>query len=261
VPLGCDRDPDRRASEPQVEGSEHAWSGRHGLIGDHVGRVGRVGRVGARVRVSGPELPGVLGELAPLLDRYGYAALAALITLETLGIPAPGETVLIAAALFAGAGQLNIIAVALIALVAAVVGDNIGYAIGRCGGRALVIRYGRYVLISEHRLNVAERFFTRYGGAIVTVARFVEGLRQLNGVIAGITGMPWRRFLVFNALGAGLWVGFWTSAGYFAGGYFALIYQRTSRYVGIVLVALGVLLVALIVWRLLRRRRSGERDK
>ena len=211
--------------------------------------------------MGGPELPGVLGDLAPLLDRYGYAAIAALITLESLGLPVPGETVLIAAAAYAGAGSLDIIAVVLIAVVAAIVGDNIGYAIGRFGGRALVVRYGRYVLISEQRLNVAERFFDRHGGAIVTVARFIEGLRQLNGLVAGITGMPWRRFLAFNALGAGLWVGVWAGLGYTAGGHLTAIYQQFSRYQGLLLGGLGVLLAALIVWHRLRRRARRGRDK
>jgi membrane protein DedA with SNARE-associated domain len=203
----------------------------------------------------------VLGVLAPLLNRYGYAAIIAVIILEDFGIPAPGETVLIAAAVYAGAGQLNIIAVVLIAVAAAVVGDNIGYAIGRFGGRALVVRYGRYVLLNEQRLNRAEEFFGRHGAAIVTVARFIDGLRQLNGLIAGITGMPWWRFLMFNALGAGLWVGVWAGIGYTAGNHITLIYERISRYELLLLVALGVLVAALIVWHLFRRRRRGEPNK
>jgi membrane protein DedA with SNARE-associated domain len=142
--------------------------------------------------------------------------------------------------------------------VAAVVGDNIGYAIGRFGGRALVIRYGRYVLLTEQRLNRAEKFFDRHGPAIVTVARFIDGLRQLNGLLAGITGMPWRRFLMFNALGAGLWVGVWVIVGYAAGSHISVIYATISRYELLLLVALGVLVAALIVWHLLSRRRRGE---
>jgi len=141
-----------------------------------------------------PPLPGALGALAPLLNHYGYLAVAGLITLEDFGVPVPGETVLIAAAVYAGAGQLNIIVLALIAVAAAVIGDNIGYAIGRFGGRRLVERFGRYLLITPQRLDTAERFFGRHGGKVVTIARFVEGLRQANGIIAGITGMRWRRF-------------------------------------------------------------------
>jgi len=154
-----------------------------------------------------PILPGVLAHLAPILDHFGYAAIAGLITLEDFGVPAPGETVLIVGAIYAGAGRMNLILVALLACVGAVVGDNIGYLIGRLGGRPLVERFGRYLLLTPERIDTAERFFTRYGGDIIVVARFVEGLRQSNGIIAGLSGMPWPRFLAYNALGAALWVG------------------------------------------------------
>jgi len=90
-------------------------------------------------------LPGIFGALAPVLDNYGYLAVGGLLFLEDFGVPAPGETILIAAAVYAGAGQLNIVAVVLIGFVAAVAGDNVGFAIGRFGGRALVLRFGRYV--------------------------------------------------------------------------------------------------------------------
>src|ERR671924_78576 len=95
--------------------------------------------------MSAPPLPGVLQSLAPLLNHYGYLAVGALITLEDFGVPVPGETILIAASVYAGAGQLSIVGVGIVGFVAAVVGDNIGYAIGRFGGRTLVLRYGRYV--------------------------------------------------------------------------------------------------------------------
>ena len=208
---------------------------------------------------GGPELPWVLGALAPLLDSYGYAVIAALVTLEDFGIPVPGETVLIAGAVYARAGRLNIDVVVLIAMVAAVVAENIGCGIGRFGGRALLARYGRYVLITERRLNTAGRLVDRHGGAIVTVARFEEGLRQLNGLIAGSTSMPWRRFLAFNALGAGLWAGAWAGLGYLAGSHITP-YQQIRRYQLLLLVMLGVLGAVLIVWHLLRRH-SGETSK
>jgi membrane protein DedA with SNARE-associated domain len=205
-----------------------------------------------------PELPGVLGSLAPLLDHYGYLAVAGLILLEDFGVPAPGETVLIAGAVYAGAGHLDIIAVAAIAIAAAVAGHNIGYAIGHFGGRRLVLRFGRYVFLTPERLSTAERFFTRHGGKVVIIARFVEGLRQANGIIAGITGMPWRRFLAFNALGAVLWVGVWAGLGYLAGNHITAIYDQIQHYQLYALLALGIALVALIVRHLLRRRRTPE---
>ena len=206
-----------------------------------------------------PQLPGLLGDLAPLLDHYGYLAIGGLIMLEDFGIPVPGETVLIAGAVYAGAGHLNIAAVVGIAIVAAVVGDSIGYAIGRFGGRRLVLRFGRYVLLTPNRLDAAHRWFSRHGGKVVTVARFVEGLRQANGIIAGTIEMPWRRFLAFNALGAVLWVGVWAGLGYLAGDHVAAVYSWLHRYQLYGLAAAGLVLAALTVWWLLRRRRAPER--
>lgn len=204
--------------------------------------------------MTGPPLPGVLASLAPLLNHYGYLAVGGLVLVEDFGIPVPGETVLIAGAVYAGAGRMNIVAVGLIAFAAAVVGDNIGYLIGRFGGRALVLRYGRYVLLTAERLDKAEAFFTRHGGWVVTIARFIEVVRQANGIIAGISGMHWRRFLAFNALGAALWVGLWASLGDLAGQHIGTIYTQITRYSLYLLIALGVLVVALIGRHLFRRR-------
>ncbi|HZU54757.1 MAG TPA: DedA family protein [Actinocrinis sp.] len=204
------------------------------------------------------QLPGFLATLAPVLDHWGYLAVAFLLFVEDFGVPAPGETVLIAASVYAGAGRLNIVAVGVIAFAAAVLGDNAGYAIGHFGGRALVLRYGRYVRLTEERLAKAEGFFIRRGGAIVTVARFIEGLRQANGIVAGTTGMPWRKFLLFNALGAALWVGTWTSVGYFAGDHIETIYRQVSRYSLYLLVAAVVLVIA---WAANRYRRNRARRR
>lgn len=201
-----------------------------------------------------PPLPGPLAHLAPLLGHYGYWAVGAVIFVEDFGVPAPGETILIAAGIYAGAGRLNIATVTMIAFVAAVAGDNVGYLIGRWGGRALVHRWGRYVFLTAERFHRAEVFFTRHGGKIVTVARFVEGLRQANGIIAGTSGMRWRRFLVFNALGAALWVGLWATLAYLAGTHITTLYEEISRYQLYLLIALGVLAAALVGRHLLRRR-------
>jgi membrane protein DedA with SNARE-associated domain len=191
-----------------------------------------------------------------VLNHWGYLAVGALVMLEDFGVPVPGETVLIAAAVYAGAGQLNIFAVVAVAVVAAVLGDSIGYAIGRFGGRRLVLRYGKYVFITPERLDKAEGFFRRHGGKIVTIARFVEGLRQANGIIAGITGMRWIRFFAFNLLGAVLWVCTWAGLGYLAGAHITQIWDTIGRYQPIVYSVLGVLVVAAVVWHLVRRRRA-----
>ncbi|MGW4820219.1 DedA family protein [Streptomyces sp. NPDC004227] len=205
-----------------------------------------------------PPLPGPLAHLAPLLSHYGYWAVGAVVLVEDFGVPAPGETILIAAGVYAGAGQLDVVAVALIAFAAAVVGDNIGYLVGHLGGRPFVHRWGRYIFLTPERFAAAERFFGRHGGKIVVVARFIEGLRQANGIIAGTTGMHWLRFLAFNALGAALWVGLWVTLAYAAGRHIGTVYDEIRRYEVYVLMALGVLVVALIVRYLLRRRRSED---
>jgi membrane protein DedA with SNARE-associated domain len=207
-----------------------------------------------------PALPGFLDALAPILNQWGYLAVGALIMLEDFGIPVPGETVLIAAAVYAGAGQLNIFAVIAIAIVAAVVGDSIGYAIGRFGGRRLVLRYGKYVFINPERLDKAERFFQRHGGKIITIARFIEGLRQANGIIAGITQMRWIRFFAFNLLGAVLWVCTWAGLGYLAGSHITQIWNTIERYQPIVYTVLGIMVLAFLTWQLLRYRRA-KREK
>ncbi|MEU6068834.1 MULTISPECIES: DedA family protein [Streptomyces] len=202
-------------------------------------------------------LPGPLAHLAPLLSNYGYWAVAAVVLVEDFGVPAPGETILIAAGVYAGAGRLNIVAVAALAFAAAVAGDNIGYLIGRSGGRAFVHRWGRYVFLTPERFHKAEEFFTRHGGKIVTVARFVEGLRQTNGIIAGTSGMPWPRFLAFNALGAALWVGLWATLAYAAGTHITAVYDEITRYQLYALIALGLLVAALLVRHVLRRRHQN----
>ncbi|HET7012449.1 MAG TPA: DedA family protein [Streptosporangiaceae bacterium] len=211
-----------------------------------------------RLLASGnpPPLPGFLNSLAGPLDHYGYWAVLALVLIEDFGIPVPGETVLIAASVYAGVGRLNVIVVGLIGFAAAVAGDNIGFAIGHYGGRALVLRWGRYVRLTEERLGQAEAFFDRHGAWIITVARFIEVLRQANGIVAGIAGMRWLRFLAFNALGAALWVGTWVSLGYLAGSHIDTIYHYITRYSFYLLIALAALAAGYITWHILRKRRQ-----
>ncbi|MER5867385.1 DedA family protein [Kitasatospora sp. NPDC002040] len=200
-------------------------------------------------------LPGPLEHLTPLLDGYGYLAVGVLVFLDNCAVPVPGQTVLVLAAVYAGTGRLSIVAVVAIALVAAVAGDSLGYLLGRTGGHRLVERWGRYVLLTPARMARGEAFFDRHGAKVVTVARFVDVLRQTNGIVAGTTGMSWQRFLPANVLGAVLWVGVWSTAGYLAGGNIGPLYAQVMRYQVFLLVALGVLLAALVGYRLWRRHR------
>jgi membrane protein DedA with SNARE-associated domain len=204
------------------------------------------------------ELPGFLHGVAPILDRWGYLAVAAVIGVESFGVPAPGQTIMVAAAIYAGAGRLNIFAVAAIAFVAAVLGDNVGYWIGVRGGRKLVHRWGKYVFLTPERLTRAEGFFARRGSRIVVIARFIDGLRQFNGVIAGITAMPWRTFLIYNTIGAALWVGWWTGIAYALGTHLVEIIEHAHRYKwwAIAIITLAVIAYIALHLRHIRRRRA-----
>jgi membrane protein DedA with SNARE-associated domain len=206
-----------------------------------------------------PALPGFLGSLAGPLNQFGYWAVLFLVLVEDFGIPVPGETVLIAASVYAGAGRLNVVVVGLVGFAAAFTGDNIGFAIGHFGGRALILRWGRYVRLTEERLAHAEAFFRRHGGWIITAARFIEVLRQANGIVAGISGMRWRRFVAFNALGAALWTGVWVTLGYLAGGHITAIYHYITQYSDYVLIALAILLAVYVTRRVLRHRRAHRK--
>ena len=223
----------------------------HGGWGDGVLSIAAAALSGA----AHPALPGFLNALSGPLQRFGVWAVLLLVLVEDFGVPAPGETVLIAAAIYAGAGQLNVVTVGVAGFVAAVLGDNIGFAIGRYGGRALAERWGRYVFLTPARLDKAQAFFDRQGGWIIVFARYVEGLRQANGIIAGISGMRWLRFLACNVLGAALWVGTWVTAGYFAGHHITTIYNGVSRYSLYAAVAAVVLVAAWLAFHLRRRRR------
>jgi membrane protein DedA with SNARE-associated domain len=201
------------------------------------------------------QLPGVFGDVQPILEHYGYLAVGGFVLLEDFGVPVPGEVLLISAAIFAGAGHLNIALVIVVAVLGAIVGDNIGYAVGRLGGRPLAERWGRFVFLTPARLDRAETFFDAHGGKIVTVARFIEGLRQVNGLIAGIAGMHWLKFLGFNALGAVLWVGTWAGLGFLAGAHMVTIYAAFEHYKWYAIGAL-VVAAAIVITNRVRRGRA-----
>jgi len=206
--------------------------------------------------MSAAPLPGILGTVAPVLDNYGYLAVAGLVMVENFGVPAPGETILVAASVYAGTGRLSIVGVGVIAVLAAIIGNCIGYAIGYFGGHALVLRYGKYMFLTPERLEKTERFFARRGGLVVVAGRFIEGLRQAAGIIAGTAEMPWKRFLAFTTLGAVLWVAVWAPVGYLAGDHIGVIYATATRYSLYLLIALLVLLAAWIARAVWRRKRS-----
>lgn len=201
-------------------------------------------------------------ELAhPYLKSYGYTAVFFGVFVESFGVPAPGQSLIIAGAVLAVQGDMHIVALVLLAWSAAVAGDNLGYAIGRFGGRRLVVRYGRYAGLRLDHLERVEAFFRRYGGGIVVVARFFEGLRQLNGVVAGVASMPWWRFFGFNATGAVLWVGLWGLGVYYAAQHMSTV-VRVFELIEPYAIALGALAVAgLLVYLFYRGRSGGLRNE
>jgi membrane protein DedA with SNARE-associated domain len=210
---------------------------------------------GAAQLAGRPQLPSFLAAVQGPLDHYGLWAIGLLLLLENIGVPViPGELAMIAGAIYAGAGQLNVVAVGVVSFAAAVIGATIGYAIGRSAGRALVLRYGRYALIREHHLEKAEQTVDKYGGIVVVVARFIVGLRELNGIICGVSGMNPVTFTTYNLLGGAAWVGTWVSVGYFAGGHIEGIYNGVTRYALYVIIVAVVLLLGLVAVRLRRRQ-------
>lgn len=202
-------------------------------------------------------IPIVIQSLFPIVDTYGYLAVGGLIFLEDFGMPTPGETVLITAAFFAGLGHLNIVLVALVAIVGAVIGDNVGFAIGEYGGRSLLNRFGKYVLLTPERVDKAEAFFNRHGGKIIIIARFVAGLRQTNGLIAGISEIKWLKFIMFNIIGAVLWVSLWSAVGYFGGSHIG-IFLRYQLYFTITVIAAVVLFIGYKYFKILHNKKRAK---
>ena len=153
-----------------------------------------------------------------LFHAYGLWVLFAVITMEAMGVPMPGESALVTAALYAGTThEIAVGWVIVVAAAGAIVGDNIGYLIGRTIGVALVARYGRYVGLYEARLKVGQYLFLRHGGKIVFFGRFVAFLRTFAALLAGMNRMHWSHFLVMNAAGGLCWAALFAGGAYLFG--------------------------------------------
>lgn len=139
--------------------------------------------------------------------QIGYGALFGLVFAESAGVPVPGETALLTAGALAGGGHLLLWLVILVGTVAAMLGDNLGYWLGRRGGRALLLRDGRLATHRRRAVAKADAFFARHGAKTVFLGRWVPGVRVVGAVMAGASAMPWRRFLAYNAAGALAWSG------------------------------------------------------
>jgi len=185
-----------------------------------------------------------------LIEHYGLLFLFGIVCLESAGLWLPGETALIAAAVFASDGHLSITAVIAVAAAAAIVGDNIGYWLGREGGRRLLDRYRLLRRFAERVMPPAERFFARHGGKAVFLARFFGGVRVTGAWMAGITRMSWWRFLFWNACGGIVWAVAVGLIAFFAGKAAADALARYGVFAAIGGAVLLVLAIgALHVWR------------
>ncbi|MEM9105229.1 MAG: DedA family protein [Pseudomonadota bacterium] len=202
-------------------------------------------------------MPEWLQHFEPFIREYGLPGLFVDVFLEALGLPLPGESLLIFASGLAALGQINIYGVAIAAFLAAVAGDNVGYLIGRKLGRPLIVHHGSRFGITHERLQMAENIIQKRGPIIVAAARFFVLLRQLNGIAAGTAGMHWLRFLIANAVGAALWVGFWTMLAYHFGKDVSLlpaIWHHLSRVAMVVVPALVMGAAIATFWFWLRGR-------
>ena len=146
-----------------------------------------------------------MDQIPSLIEQYGYLIVFLGVMLEGVGIPLPGETVLIAAGALAHHSYLSLWETMAFGGLGAVVGGQVGYGVGRFGGRPFVLRWGRYAFITPEHLGRAERFFERHGGRAVFLTRFITGLRVFGALVAGMSRMPWGRFALYNVLGGTAW--------------------------------------------------------
>ena len=187
------------------------------------------------------------------LGRFGYAAVFAFVGIESLGIPLPGETMLISAALYAGATHnLNIVGVIVAAAAGAIIGDNIGYIVGHWGGYRLLVRYGRHIRLHPPRVKLARYLFLRHGAKVVFFGRFISVLRTYAAFLAGTARMPRLRFLIFNALGGIIWATLYGVGAYLAGDRIT----KLSRPVDFALTGVAVVVVVTLLVILRRKEET-----
>jgi membrane protein DedA with SNARE-associated domain len=195
----------------------------------------------------------ILNLLRGALVHYGYWAVAGVLLLENAGVPLPGETVLLLASFLAySERELQLPWVVLVGVVATTVGGEFGFALGRHGGRPLIERYRHVFAIRAESVARGERLFERYGAATVFLARFIFGMRVLASLLAGVLGMPWRKFVLFNFLGATVWVTAVCGVGYLFGRHWGRLVNDLKRFD--LAVAIVVVLAGLFLWWRSRRR-------
>jgi len=197
----------------------------------------------------------VLDTLFSYFARYGYWVVFFGVMLENAGLPIPGETILLAAGFFAAQGHFHLSEVMVIAAIGAMVGDNMGFAAGHFIGRAALEKYGKYIFLTRKRLAKLESFFERHGDKTILFARFVTGLRVFAALFAGAARMHWRKFVLYNLVGAILWSVVISLLGFFFGHSWNLL----ERWIGRTSLILAIAVLLAIVVTLVIRRRSKHK--
>ena len=189
--------------------------------------------------------------------EWGYWTVPAVLLLENAGVPVPGETVLLFASFLAyDEGELRLPYLILLGIAACTVGDNLGYLLGHRGGRRLLERYQHIFRVKDRTIRRGEHLFERHGHVAIFLARFIFGMRIIAGPLAGVLRMPWRQFVIFNFLGASLWVTTISLVGYFFGSQWDTLVKVMGR-VNLV-IAIVVLAVLVFVWHRYRERVADE---
>jgi membrane protein DedA with SNARE-associated domain len=199
-------------------------------------------------------------ELLHLLGAYGYLAVLLFVAVESMGVPVPGETMLLVASVYAGAThRLEIVLVLAAASFGAILGDNLGFLLGREGGYRLLQRFGKYVRMDDRKLRLGQYLFQRHGGKVVFFGRFVPVLRIWAAFLGGAHRMSWRRFLIFNAAGGIVWATLMGMGAYALGD--SLL--RMGGKIGIGTGVLGVLLMLslMVILKRHEHRLQQEADR
>jgi membrane protein DedA with SNARE-associated domain len=199
-------------------------------------------------------------ELHHLLSTYGYWAVMGFVGIESIGIPFPGETMLLAAAIYAGTThQLDIWLVVAAAASGAVIGDNIGFWIGREFGYELLLRYGRYIRVDERKMKLGQYLFRRWGGAVVFFGRFVAVLRTFAALLAGVNRMGWGHFLVYNFAGGVVWAAIFGFGGYIFGK--AVTHLLSTAGIVILVAAVILVIIGIVILRRNEARLEEEAER
>jgi membrane protein DedA with SNARE-associated domain len=198
----------------------------------------------------------VLASIISVSQHLGYPLLILVVGIESMGVPVPGETALIFGGLAASDGRLSIVLVIVFGALAAIVGDNIGFQIGRRGGRAVLERPGRFYEERQRVIGIGDPFFERHGPKAVFLGRWITGLRVWASWLAGASSMSWRTFLVWNALGGIGWATTVSLAAYFGGKSVEHILTKIGTY-GAIAAGVLVIVAIVVVWRRRRARRAA----